>query len=247
MPAKAIQEGAGALSLSSFIVNEVTAMNGGFVRTTSIYQLEEIANRPGTLRVTQFCPVNSEDEGRAKLKRFISLRVMLGLIDRKGVPVGNLNEITMKAKTIAMNDCSVVSEEDDDSCYDNGIDSVKGEIEQTEDGARSPMIEEAKNSGSIPHIEEVVKEEPFEEDLTLPPSIMHIDDVPDWEDRMDRASYTSSQRDIIKQCLDKKDRFLNFMENGPWEVADTNKKDNYEISLCTGPNGVPCLKSSGVF
>merc|ERR1740139_1293693 len=53
----------------------------------------------------------------------------------------------MKAKTIAMNDCSVVSEEDDDSCYDNGIDSVKGEIEQTEDGARSPMIEEAKNGG----------------------------------------------------------------------------------------------------
>ena len=37
MPAKAIQEGAGALNLSSFIVNEVTAMNGGFVRTTSIY------------------------------------------------------------------------------------------------------------------------------------------------------------------------------------------------------------------
>ena len=76
---------------------------------------------------------------------------------------------------------------------------------------------------------------------------MHIDDVPDWDERMDRASYTSQQRDIVRQCLEKKEKFLHFMANGPWEVADTNKKDNYQISLCTGPNGVPCLKSSGTF
>ena len=41
-----------------------------------------------------------------------------------------------------MGDYEVVTEEDDDSCYDNGIESVNGEIEQTEDGA-APMIEEA--------------------------------------------------------------------------------------------------------
>ena len=108
-------------------------MNQGLVKATTIYLLEEIANRPGHLRVTQFCQVNSEDEGRNRLKRFISLRVMLGQIDRKGAPVGYLDEIQTKAKTIAMGDVEVVSEEDD-SQYDNGIESVNGEIEQTEDG-----------------------------------------------------------------------------------------------------------------
>lgn len=35
------------------------------------------------------------------------------------------------------------------------------------------------------------------------------------------------------------------MANGPWEVADTNKKEGYQISLCTSDNKVPCLKSAG--
>ena len=78
--------------------------------------------------MTQFCQVSSEDEGRNKLKRLISLKVMLGLIDRKGAPVGNLSEIQAKAKEIALGDVDVVTEEDD-SCYDNGIESVNGEIE----------------------------------------------------------------------------------------------------------------------
>lgn len=37
----------------------------------------------------------------------------------------------------------MLTEEDDDSQYDNMIESVKGDIEQTEDGMG--MIEEAKN------------------------------------------------------------------------------------------------------
>ena len=75
---------------------------------------------------------------------------MLSLSDRKGKPVGNLDEITTKAKTIAMDDVDIVTEESD-SQYDNGIESVNGEIEQTEDG---PAIEEAKNVDSAPKIEE---------------------------------------------------------------------------------------------
>ena len=36
------------------------------------------------------------------------------------------------------------------------------------------------------------------------------------------------------------------MHRGNWEVADTNKKEGYVISLATGAvSGVPCLKSSG--
>ena len=83
------------------MINEVTSMNQGLIKATTIYLLEEIENRPGSLRVSQFCQVNSEDEGRSKLKRFASFKTMLGLIDRKGKPVGNLNEITMKTKAIA--------------------------------------------------------------------------------------------------------------------------------------------------
>lgn len=74
---------------------------------------------------------------------------------------------------------------------------------------------------------------------------MHIDEIEDWEDRMTRASYTQQQRDLVNQCLAKKDKFLDFMQNGDWQVSDTNKKEGYVISLCTSANGVPCLKSAG--
>ena len=132
-------------TLTSFMVHEETVLSQGIQKATAIYLLEEIANRPGTLRVTQFSQVNSEDEGRNKLKRLISLRTMLGLIDRKGRPVGNLAEITEKAKEMASDDIDVVTEEDDSFDDDNGMESVKGEIEPTEDGAAPLMIEEATN------------------------------------------------------------------------------------------------------
>lgn len=80
------------------------------------------------------------------MKRLVSLRVMLALSDRKGTPVGNLAEITTKAKAIATDDVEVVTEEEDDCSYDdNGIESVNGEIEQTEvDG-----IQEADNASQL--------------------------------------------------------------------------------------------------
>lgn len=60
---------------------------------------------------------------------------MLGLVDRKGAPVGNLAEITTRAKAINNDDIDGISEEDDgDSYEDNEIESVKGEIEPTEAG-----------------------------------------------------------------------------------------------------------------
>ncbi len=121
--------------LTSFLVNELTVMNKGLKKQTSIYLLEEIANRPGVLRVTQFCQVSSEDEARSKLKKLISLKTMLGLVDRKGAPVGNLAEITTRAKAINDDDIDGISEEEDgDSYEDNEIESVKGEIEPTEAG-----------------------------------------------------------------------------------------------------------------
>ena len=68
-------------------------MNQGLQKQTTLYLLEEIANYPGNLRVTQFSQINSEDEARSKLKKFISLRTMLSLIDGKGAPVGYQAEI----------------------------------------------------------------------------------------------------------------------------------------------------------
>lgn len=52
-----------------------------------------------------------------------------------------------------MGDVDVVSEEDD-SQYDNGIESVNGEIEPTEDGPA--IIEEAKNVEPAIQIEDQV-------------------------------------------------------------------------------------------
>ena len=138
--------------------------------------------------------MNSEDEGRNKLKRFSSLRATLGHIDRQNKPVGNLNEITTKAKAIAQDGLDVLSEEDDDSQYDNGIESVKGDIEPTEDNPPFEL-EEAKNviEPTLQIEEEMPKKttlEPIEEDLTTPEAILYLDEVPDWDERMERANYT---------------------------------------------------------
>jgi hypothetical protein len=40
--------------------------------------------------------------------------------------------------------------------------------------------------------------EPIVEDLTTPEAILYLEDVPDWEDRMNRANYTEEQRYMIK-------------------------------------------------
>lgn len=80
------------------------------------------------LRVTQFCQVSSESEGRSKLKKLVGLRTMLQLTDRKERPVGNLAEITKRAKEIS-NEVEVVTEEESSFDDDNGIESVKGDIE----------------------------------------------------------------------------------------------------------------------
>ena len=70
---------------------------------------------------------------------------MLSISDRKGAPVGSLAEITAKAKAVVYDEnVDVVTEEEDedyDSQADDGIESVKGEIEPTE----APDIEEADN------------------------------------------------------------------------------------------------------
>mgnify|MGYP007082948859 CR=1 FL=1 len=126
------------------MINELTVKNKGMVKQTAIYLLEEIANRPGLLRVTLFCQVSSEDEARSRLKRLTSLKVMLALVDRKVLPVGNLAEILTRVKAIAID--GVVGEvtEDDSFEDDGGIESVKGEIEPTEAG--DLIVEEAQNT-----------------------------------------------------------------------------------------------------
>lgn len=210
--------------LTTFLVNEMTVMNRGLQKCQSLYLLEEIVNRPGVLRVTQMCLVQSETEARSKLKRLISLKTMLGHIDRKGAPVGNLAEITIRAKAIADGDIVEVSEEDDDSYNDNGIESVNGEIEPTEAGDTPHLIEEAKNT-RVYEIEEEKQTEAITEDLTTPSAILGFDEIEDWEDRMTRANYTSEQRDFIRQAHTKKEEWLNFCASSDWKVTDDNKKD----------------------
>ena len=100
------------VNFNSFIVHEYCVSNKGLNKNTTIYLVEEIVNRPGILRISQFCQVYSEDEARDKLKRMISLRTYLGLSDRKGIPVGYLDEINTKAKGISIGDVEVVTEED---------------------------------------------------------------------------------------------------------------------------------------
>ena len=129
-------------TLACYLIHEHLIMNQGLQKQTTLYLLEEIANYPGNLRVTQFSQINSEDEARGKLKKFISLRTMLSLIDRKGAPVSYQAEIQTKAKEIDF-DANVVIEEDESSYDDNDIESVRGEIRGTEIGDNA--IEEAKN------------------------------------------------------------------------------------------------------
>ena len=96
----------------------------------------------------------------------------------------------------------MVVEEDESSYEDNDIESVRGEIRGTEIGDNA--IEEAKNEPQAaaekvtPEIEEeVTKPDPIVEDLTTPKSIITVDVIEDWEERMNRANYTSEQRHLV--------------------------------------------------
>ena len=128
MPTKQIEK----ITISSFLVHELSITNRGLNKNSIIYTIEEIANRPGFIRVNQYCSVQSEDEARSKYKRMISLKAYLLLTDRKQAPVGNLDEINKKAKVLDLDNIEAVSEEDDDdddeSQEDNDIETVAGEI-----------------------------------------------------------------------------------------------------------------------
>ena len=97
---------------------------------------------------------------------------------------------------IKADDIEVVTEEDS-IATDNDMPSVQGEIEPTEDGDRAPQIEEAKNVEPEPVEEEKKEAEPIVEDLTTPKAIMHIDDVPDWAERITRANYNDEQKRAV--------------------------------------------------
>lgn len=75
--------------------------------------------------------------------------------------------------------------------------------------------------------------ETIEEDLTTPVTIISFDEISDWDDRMNRAGYSSEQRELIRQCHTKRDEWLNFCATAPWQVTDDNKKDGFLISQCT--------------
>jgi len=60
----------------------------------------------------------------------VSLKTYMSFADRKGVPVGSLDEINAKAKGFTLGDDDVITEEDGDSFIDNDIISVAGDIDQ---------------------------------------------------------------------------------------------------------------------
>ena len=117
-------------TVNNFVVHELCVSNKGLQKTSTIYHVEEVANRPGVLRVSYYCQVYSEDEARDKLKRMVSLKTYMSFADRKGVPVGSLDEINTKAKGFALGEDDIITEEDEDSFIDNDIASVAGEIDQ---------------------------------------------------------------------------------------------------------------------
>ena len=55
------------------------------------------------------------------------------------------------------------------------------------------------NAEVTPEIEEqVTKLDPIVEDLTTPTSIITVDVIEDWEERMNRANYTAEQRHLVQ-------------------------------------------------
>ena len=83
--------------------------------------------------------------------------------------------------------------------------------------------------------------------MTLPDNLLKIEDIQDWEVRMEKANYNEMQRDAIGQCLKKIDEWLNFAANGNWDLYDNNKKEGYTIYTGTSNNGIVSLKTTGTF
>ena len=104
----------------------------------------------------------------------------------------------------ALDELQEISEEDS---FADGIESVKGDIDQTENGSG---VEVAKNvqeekkgepkSLAYPEVEEM-KQRPIEkivEDLTTPEVVTEIEHIPDWPQRMEAADYTQEQRYLVE-------------------------------------------------
>lgn len=86
----------------------------------------------------------------------------------------------------------------------------------------------------------------MELDLTKPEQILYVDDIQDWNEHMDSYNYSASQRDIMRQCFEKKEHMFKFLQ-GKWDLYDTNKKENYEIFTSTSSNNIMSLKAVGIF
>ena len=179
-------------------------------------------NRPAYLRLTYFSAVKSEDEARSKLKKLNSLKALLEMTDRReGDPAGSLGDILTRAKSLLPHDVDSVTEEEEDdedgnSYEDGAIESVKGDIEQTDiievadntkgeliDVNRSPALatpaaaieEEVKGDGPQAAAEEekegpAPSKQPFIEDLTCPGALTTVQDVEDWDEYMKLGNYT---------------------------------------------------------
>ena len=66
--------------------------------------IEEVANRPGLLRIVQLCGVKSEVEARQKIKSLHNLITRIAYLERKRVQIGSLALIKDRAYQLAGED-----------------------------------------------------------------------------------------------------------------------------------------------
>ena len=77
--------------------------------------------------------------------------------------------------------------------------------------------------------------------------LAEIENIPDWDSHMIENDYSPEQRDFVRQSLEKRDEWLRFCEQAPWEnVSDGNNSNKLSVWQCASESGVPSLKASKV-
>ena len=106
----------------------------------------------------------------------------------------------------ALDTMAEISEEDS---FADGIQSVKGDIEQSDRGSSQPSpIQVAKNVEEEKNELIVAAPAKIEEDYVVPDAVTTIIKIPDWPQRMDPADYSAEQRRNLQICWQKMEDWL---------------------------------------
>lgn len=246
---------------NTYLVREQVKINAGQSSTQRLYEIEEVENRPHTVRLTFFAKGVSESEARSAIKNLNSLRNFILCENRSEQVVASLKMLKKPKKEsdkyLAMlvngmpmdEDLEAVEDGDseDGSIVEDNASMTRGSFVSTkkdqETGELQPAEKEEPSAVKAEPAEP--KEEPIVEDLTTPDKILDAIEVADWEARFRRAGYSAEQQRLVRTSREKMEEWRAMRASADW-VEQENAKDGLQCWYRTSARGLNTFKCSRV-